>query len=122
MECSVCGAYIAELHHIVHRSAAPYMANVKLNHMYLCYGHHRYKNGPHMSREIDIKYKKELQEKLVKLFNTKKYYSVVEIADKLEIKEKEAQQIVKTLTWYPAGGYKVLDVVKRCMGDMLYDD
>lgn len=72
--CSVCNRNITELHHIVYRSQAPYMANIKINFKYLCPEHHRGNDSPHMSKEVDFKYKYELQTKLFVLFS-KPYYT-----------------------------------------------
>ena len=59
--CEICNAP-ADIHHIVHRSEGG--LDIKLNYKYLCPQHHRGKSGPHHSKEVDLKYKLELQNKL----------------------------------------------------------
>lgn len=116
--CSVCGRPYSELHHIVFRSQAPYMREVKINHKYLCSEHHRGNNSPHRNKEIDVKYKKELQKKLFELFS-KEYYTVEEISEILGVTELGAYRIVKTLKVYEKG-YERVDLVIRMMGGMMY--
>nr|WP_272509117.1 hypothetical protein [Clostridium ganghwense] len=106
------------MHHIVFRSQAPYMKEVKLNHKYLCIEHHRGNSSPHRNREIDLKYKKELQKKLLDLF-PKAYYTVEEIGELLGISELGTYRIVKTLKLHEEG-YERVDLVIRMMGGMMY--
>lgn len=116
--CEECNRNITELHHIVFRSQAPYMANVKINFKYLCPEDHRGNDGPHMNRETDFKYKYELQTKLFEMFN-KPYHTESEIKEKLEITAKEARKIVKKLPLYEEG-YERIDLVARLMGGRIY--
>lgn len=116
--CSVCGRPYSELHHIVFRSQAIYMKEVKLNHKYLCIEHHKGNDSPHKNKQVDLKYKKELQKKLFDLFH-KEYYTVEEIGELLGISELGAYRIVKTLKLYKEG-YGRVDLVVRMMGGMMY--
>lgn len=116
--CEVCNRNITELHHIVFRSQAPYMANIKINFKYLCPEDHRGNNGPHMNREIDFKYKYELQTRLFELFSNP-YYTEKEIKEKLETTASIARKITKKLKLYKKG-YERVDLVARLMGGRIY--
>lgn len=118
--CEVCGKPYAECHHIVFRKQATYMKEVKLNHKYLCVEHHRGNDSPHRNREIDLKYKREMQKKLFELFS-KEYYTVEKISEILGVTELGAYRIVKTLRVYEKG-YERVDLVIRMMGGKLYVD
>lgn len=59
--CEICNAE-ADIHHIVHRSEGGF--DIELNYKYLCPSHHRGKYGPHQSKEVDYRYKLDLQNKL----------------------------------------------------------
>ncbi|WP_035795169.1 hypothetical protein [Clostridium akagii] len=116
--CEICGEP-GEKHHIVFRGKCAAMINAKINYKYLCGEHHRTgKEAPHNNRQVDIKYKLELQKKLFQMFSNN-YYHKTEIAELLEIKPKEVDQFAKTLMWY-SEGYKSLDIVIKCMGGGLY--
>ncbi|WML35369.1 hypothetical protein [Clostridium sp. OS1-26] len=116
--CEECNKNITELHHIVFRGQASYMANIKINFMYLCPDHHRGNDSPHMNKEIDFKYKYELQTKLFGMFN-KPYYTEKEIKDLLETTSSEVRKIVKKLKLYKEG-YERVDLVARLMGGRIY--
>lgn len=116
--CEICGAP-GEKHHVVFRKKCAAMINAKINYKYLCGEHHRTgKEAPHNNRQVDIKYKLELQKQLFQLFSDD-YYNKTEIAELLEIKPKEVDQFAKTLMWH-SQGYKSLDIVIKCMGGGLY--
>lgn len=118
--CEICGRP-GEHHHIIFRRKSVGMINAKINNKYLCGEHHRTgKEAPHNNREIDLKYKRELQKKLFQLFS-KEYYYYKEIMELLEIPSKDVDKLVKTLKWYP-DGYKRTDIVISCMGGCLYND
>lgn len=116
--CEECNKNITELHHIVFRSQASYMANIKINFKYLCSEDHRGNNGPHMNKNVDFKYKYELQTKLFEMFN-KPYYTEKEIKDLLETTSSEVRKIVKKLKLYKEG-YERVDLVARLMGGRIY--
>lgn len=110
----------AELHHIILKSKAKYMSNIKINFKYLCPEHHRLgKNSPHMNREVDLRYKLQLQKDMFSLFEDKEYWTEREIRDKLQTTNSEAKKITKKLLLHKEG-YKALDIVIRLMGGMLY--
>lgn len=116
--CEICGAP-AQLHHIIYRSIAPYMRNIKINFKYLCLEHHTGNAGPHKNRNLDIKYKLELQKKLFELFSEKEFYSESEIKEKLENTSSEVRKLVKSLR-INKEGYSKFDLIIHMMGDKLY--
>lgn len=118
--CEECGSSITELHHTIFKSQASYMANIKINFMYLCPEHHRGNNSPHGDRKVNIKYKLELQKKLFELFD-KDYFTEKEIKEKLETTSSEARKITKKLKLYKEG-YERVELITRLMGGMLYAD
>lgn len=117
--CEVCGNANPEVHHIIFRSEASYLYNVEVNFKYLCEKCHRGKKGPHVSDEVNLNYKRELQDKLTSLFNCKKFYSQNEIKEILNISSSEIVRIFKPLKTYKEG-YKKDDVILRLMGGKLY--
>lgn len=116
--CEVCGKPYSELHHIIFRSQAKYMANVPVNFMYLCSTHHRGVNSPHLNREIDLEYKQQLQTKLINLFH-KEYYNIHQIRTLLGISKGEAEKITNKLMIYKEG-YKSEDIIKKMLGGRMY--
>lgn len=117
--CEECGKNITELHHVIYRSQCPYMSNIKVNFKFLCPEHHRGNSSPHMNREIDLRYKLELQEKLFFMFSEKEYWTEKEIMDKLECSKNEVKKITKKM-FISKEGYEVNELVKRLMGNRLY--
>lgn len=118
-ECEICGAVNAQLHHIIHRSSASYMINIKINHKHLCLNHHTGNEGPHLNPKMDMQYKLEMQKKLFELFSDKEYFTENEIMERLETTPKEVTKIIKCLR-LRIEGYERLDIVIRCMGGKLY--
>lgn len=119
--CEECGRLHPELHHIIFRSQASYMANIKINFKYLCPEHHRGNNSPHMNRKKCMEYKLELQKKLFALFSDKEHYTEKEIQEKLETTSSEVKKICKKMMLYKEG-YKASDITLRCMGGMMYGE
>ena len=117
--CEVCGVWGTELHHIIYKSQAKYMSNIPINFKFLCTEHHRGKNGPHMNRETDLQYKKELQEKLQSLFY-KDYYNIHQIRQLLEISKQEAEKITNKLPIHKEG-YAKEDLIRKMLGGRLYE-
>lgn len=116
-KCAVCGSPYGELHHIVFRSQSKHMINIDTNFMYLCNEHHRGNNSPHRDRNIDLKYKKQLQDKLLELFPES--YIGVEQLKRLNITDTNASKILKTLT-VKKEGYDKFEVIRVLMGGKLY--
>lgn len=104
-----------EKHHIVFRSQGG--LDFELNYKRLNWEDHRGPNGPHMNRETDLKYKRELQRKLFEIF-TDDYYTVNEIRKMLGLKKKQAR-VFRKLPYGP-DGIKREDVIRRLMGGKLY--
>lgn len=115
--CEICNAP-ADIHHIVHRSEGG--LDIELNYKYLCPKHHRGKNGPHHSKEIDLKYKLELQNKLFYILK-KEYYSFKEIASELNIPNNTLKRITRNLKIYKEG-YRKIDIITQIMGGQLYSE
>lgn len=107
-----------ELHHIIFRSKAPYMAHVPVNFIYLTPEEHRGKYGPHHNREKDLELKRQLQAILRKMFN-KDYYTLEEIKDKLGVSNKIAEGIVKVLP-LTKEGYEAEKLIFHMLGDRFY--
>lgn len=122
-ECTVCGRLYAEEHHVVFRGQEEAMINCPLNKIRLCYEHHRGKTGPHLNREIDLKYKIELQKKLYELFSDKECYTEEEVKALLRIPKKYLRKLLKTLRTRIIGdlvGYHKDDIIKQAMGGKFY--
>lgn len=116
--CEVCGKPYAELHHIIHRSAAAYLTNIPINFKFLCGEHHRGNSSPHRCHSIDRQYKVELQEKLEAMF-IKDYYSEEEIRQALEISKSEVKKLTKKMILHKEG-YTREDIIKRLLGGRYY--
>lgn len=115
MRCEVCGKPNAEYHHVIFRSQGG--LTFKYNCKYLCSEHHRGNNSPHKDRNIDLKYKIEMQDKLFKAL--KEY---VQPDDLLEIglNKNQIKKVLKTLI-VQKEGYSREDVVRKLMGGRLYE-
>ncbi len=113
--CEICTAE-ADIHHIVHRSEGGF--DIELNYKYLCPFHHRGKYGPHHTKEIDLRYKLDLQNKLFDILR-KNYYPFKELALKLNIPRNTLKRITKNLKLYKEG-YKNSDVIFKIMGEKFY--
>ncbi|OOM11348.1 HNH endonuclease [Clostridium saccharobutylicum] len=115
--CEICNAP-ADIHHIIHRSEGG--LDIQLNYKYLCPYHHRGKYGPHHCKEVDLRYKLDLQNKLFDVLK-KDYYSFKELALQLNIPKNTLKRITKNLKLYKEG-YKKSDVIFKIMGEKLYSE
>ena len=115
--CEICGAP-ADVHHIVHRSEGG--LDIDLNYKYLCPKHHRGKKGPHHCKEVDIRYKIELQEKLFYILR-KEYYSSKSLCSLLGIPKNTLKRMKKDLKLYKEG-YKKTDIILKIMGGKFYSE
>ncbi|MDD7795827.1 HNH endonuclease [Clostridium sp. 'White wine YQ'] len=113
--CEICGKK-ADIHHIIHRSQGG--LDFPLNYKYLCQEHHRGKNGPHKSPEIDLKYKLELQSKLLTLLH-KRYYTTQELYSMLDITNNSLKRLTKKMKLYKEG-YLTDDLIFCLMGNYFY--
>lgn len=121
--CIVCGKPFAEEHHIVSRRQQPAMINCPHNKLNLCYDHHRGNKSPHMDRRIDIKYKKELQDRLNGMFSFKEIFTEEEIRKILLIPKKDVYSLIKSLRVSVKDnivGYSKEDVIRAAMGGKIY--
>lgn len=122
-ECIVCNNPYSEAHHIVFRKQQPAMINSPVNKIRLCAICHKGNNGPHLNRDIDLNYKKELQKKLEDLFRTKNCYTEDEVKKILKIPQKDAYKLVKPLLTIIEGdeaGYSKEDIIRQAMGGKIY--
>ncbi|GFN35798.1 hypothetical protein [Tepidimicrobium xylanilyticum] len=106
-----------EKHHIVFKSQGG--LDFEFNYKYLTSGQHRGPKGPHMCRETDLKYKRELQQKLEELL-VNEFYTVEELIELLGLKEQQALKAFKKIPKNPGMGMKREDVLRRLMGGKLY--
>ncbi|GAA0825406.1 hypothetical protein [Clostridium tertium] len=121
--CIVCGSPFAEEHHIVFRKQQPAMINCPHNKLNLCYDHHLGKESPHMDRRIDIKYKKELQDRLNGMFSSKEIFTEEEIGKILLVPKKDSYRLIKPSRISVKDnivGYNKKDVIRAAMGGKLY--
>ncbi|MFD3156452.1 HNH endonuclease [Haloimpatiens sp. FM7330] len=116
-QCVICGKQ-GEKHHIVFKNQGG--LDFPLNYIYLCSEHHRGKEGPHKNRKIDIKYKVNLQNKLINILK-KDYYTMEEIMEILKINPRQAKMITKDFSRCREG-YKRKDIIKRLMGRRFYHE
>lgn len=114
--CEECYRPYPEKHHRIFKSQGG--KDFKLNYIYLCNECHRGNEGPHRSRETDLRYKKELQINLQTLL-TKDHYTLEELIDLLEISKAQARKTFKHLRQYKEG-YARLEIIFRLLGDRFY--
>ncbi|MGG7178864.1 HNH endonuclease signature motif containing protein [Clostridium paraputrificum] len=115
--CEICNEK-ADIHHIVHRCEGGF--DIELNYKYLCEKHHRGKDGPHHSIEVDIKYKIQLQNKLYEIL-PKDYYSFKELGVILNVSLNTLKRITRNIKIFKEG-YKKDDIVLAIMGGTLYTE
>ena len=89
-----------------------------LNYEYLSREDHRGDLGPHKNREVDLKYKRELEQNLLEVLPNK-FYEIHELIDILELEEVQACKAFRQLKKYEQGISKE-DVVKRLLGGRFY--
>lgn len=121
--CLICGHPYPEEHHVVFRGQQSALISCPHNKIPLCYEHHRGKNGPHMNRKIDLKYKKQLQFRLKSLFSHKEYYTEEETKRILLIPKKDSYKLIKSLTPIIIDNqakYHSGDIVRQAMGGRCY--
>lgn len=115
--CEVCGSPYIERHHIVFRSQGG--LDFELNLKDLCVEDHKGNKSPHKDRRTDLKYKRELQEKLFNIF-TEGEYSIPEISEAIGCKQKDVERRFKTVLLNHSGYYDSETVVRVLMGGRLY--
>ena len=104
-----------EKHHIIFKSSGG--LDFDLNYKYLTANNHRGNNGPHMNRETNLRYKRELEEKLRQLF-TRESYLLSEVIELLGLDIKQAQKAFKRLE--SVDGIEREDIIYKLLGDRYY--
>ena len=117
-QCSICGSYGTELHHIQFRSQVPTLKDCPLNHVHLCPQHHRDgRVGVHFNKALDKKLKLKFQNKLEFLWE-KKYLSRQDVQVVLQIKDKQLDKLLKTVI-SKNGEYERESLIRACCGGKL---
>lgn len=105
-----------EKHHIIFKSQGG--IDFPLNFIYLSSEDHRGKYGPHMTRSIDLQYKKRLEHNL-RLTLKKETYTVAELISMLELKPKQAYKAFRQVKG-SNGKMNKEDVVFKLLGERYY--
>ena len=117
-QCSICGSYGTELHHIQFRSQVPTLKDCPLNHVHLCPQHHRDgRVGVHFNKALDKKLKLKFQNKLEFLWD-KKYLSRQDVQVVLNVKDKQLDKLLKTVI-SKNGEYVRESLIRACCGGKL---
>ena len=117
-QCSICGSYGTELHHIQFRSQVPTLKDCPLNHVHLCPQHHRDgRVGVHFNKALDKKLKLKFQNKLEFLWD-KKYLSRQDVQVVLNVKDKQLDKLLKTVI-SKNGEYERERLIRACCGGQL---
>lgn len=117
-QCSICGSYGTELHHIQFRSQVPTLKDCPLNHVHLCPQHHRDgRVGVHFNKALDKKLKLKFQNKLEFLWD-KKYLSRQDVQVVLNVKDKQLDKLFKTVI-SKNGEYERESLIRACCGGKL---
>ena len=117
-QCSICGSYGTELHHIQFRSQVPTLKDCPLNHVHLCPQHHRDgRVGVHFNKALDKKLKLKFQNKLEFLWE-KKYLSRQDVQVVLNVKDKQLDKLLKTVI-SKNGEYERESLIRACCGGKL---
>ena len=103
-------------HHIVFKSQGG--LDFDFNFAFLTPEQHTGQEGVHNNREMDLKLKKELQEKLILTFSEPSY-SLNKIIELLGLKRKQAEKAFKRVACI-GGEYRAEDIIRRLMGGKLY--
>ena len=117
-QCSICGSYGTELHHIQFRSQVPTLKDCPLNHVHLCPQHRRDgRVGVHFNKALDKKLKLKFQNKLEFLWD-KKYLSRQDVQVVLNVKDKQLDKLLKTVI-SKNGEYERESLIRACCGGKL---
>lgn len=103
-------------HHIVFKSQQG--LDTVYNLIELSYEDHEGNNGPHQSKEANLKLKLELQEEYYRIFD-KEEYTIKEIANILRKSEKYIEKHFRKVKNF-AGIYQKEDIIRKLMGGKLY--
>ena len=105
-----------EKHHVIFKSAGG--LDFPLNYKYLSAESHRGNNSPHMNREIDLQYKKELESSLRAIL-TELHYFESELIQLLELDSKQADKAFRHIR-ITSKGMNTEEVIKRLLGGRFY--
>lgn len=105
-----------EKHHIIFKSQGG--LDFELNYKYLTSEQHRGDYGPHKCREVDLRYKRELERELLGVL-TDEYYTVEELVEILVLKERQAYKAFRKVR-NKGNGMRKEDVIKRLLGGRYY--
>lgn len=105
-----------ERHHIIYKSQLG--LDFPMNYKYLSAMDHRGNNGPHMDRETDLKYKRELEQNLIDTLTDEKY-RVDELIEILELDDEQAYKSFKQVNKTSKGMARE-DIIKRLLGGRFY--
>lgn len=89
-----------------------------MNYKHLTPEQHRGNTGPHMCKETDLRYKRELQSKLEGMLD-KPYYQTDELIRLLGLKRQQAFKAFRRLP-NSGSGIRREDIIRRLMGGRLY--
>lgn len=103
-------------HHIVFKSQGG--LNLDDNLIDLDYEHHLGNKSPHLSREVDLELKRDLQEYYFSRFKAEEY-SISEIAAILHKSEKYIYKHFRKVKNF-AGIYQREDIIRKLMGGKTY--
>ncbi|MDP4147367.1 MAG: hypothetical protein Q8936_23330 [Bacillota bacterium] len=108
-----------ELHHIVFRSKCKPLENCKLNHIHLCYEHHRGTNGVHgrLGHVLDKKLKLRFQNNLEILF-CQNYFTLEDVMNTLGISFNNIRRLSKRFKC-EKGYYTRESIIRACMSDKM---
>lgn len=105
-----------EKHHIIFKSQGG--LDFELNYKYLSSEDHRGNDGPHLNKETDLRYKRELESTLrMKLFDD--YYTVEELIEILGLNSRQTYKAFRKVPKH-CKGMKREDIIRRIMGGKLY--
>lgn len=105
-----------EKHHIVFKSQGG--LDFELNYKPLTPYDHRGPKGPHMCRETDLKYKREMQRKLEEIL-INEFYTEKELIKLLGLKPEQAHRAFRKINKHEHG-MKREDIIFRLMGNRNY--
>lgn len=105
-----------EKHHIVFKSQGG--LDFELNYKPLTPYDHRGPKGPHMCRETDLKYKREMQRKLEEIL-INEFYTEKELIKLLGLKPEQAHRAFRKINKHEHG-MKREDIIFRLTGNRNY--
>lgn len=105
-----------EKHHIVFKSQGG--LDFELNYIDLSPVAHRGQRGPHMNKEVDLIYKRELESNLRRLLDKERYFEE-EVIQLIGLDSKQAYKAFKRVARTSEGMHKE-DIIQRLLGGRFY--